>query len=140
MPKDVKKIYEEAQSVYEHSPRASSALLRLAIETLIPQLEFGVNKTQSLFKMIGELVDKEIPTHIQEGLDAIRYYGNNGIHTAEIDMKDDRNSVIFLFNLCNLIVKELITEKKEIKEFYNLIPEKLRSSIDKRDKKIQHDE
>lgn len=38
MPGEVKGIYEEAAMVFKHSPRASAALLRLAIETLIPML------------------------------------------------------------------------------------------------------
>lgn len=133
MPEDVKEIYKEAQLVYENSPRAASALLRLAIETLIPKLEYGINPNKTLFEMIGELVEKKIPEYIQKGLDSIRYYGNKGIHTAEIDMKDDRESVFFLFTLCNLIVEELITKEKEVADFYNLMPERFRLSVNKRD-------
>jgi Domain of unknown function (DUF4145) len=132
MPDEVKRIYEEAQQVYQHSPRASAALLRLAIETLIPELNYGIKK-DNLFNMIGKLVKEDIPNHVQKGLDSLRYYGNKGIHTAEIDMKDDEETVVFLFKLCNMIVEELITKKKEINDFYEVLPERFRSSVEKRD-------
>jgi len=132
MPDEVKSIYLEAQLVYQHSPRASSALLRLAIETLIPELDYAIKKDK-LFKMIGQLVKEDIPKHVQKGLDGLRYYGNKGIHTAEIDMQDDRETVIFLFKLCNMIVDELISKKKEINDFYEVLPDRFRSSIEERD-------
>lgn len=83
--------------------------------------------------MIGKLVGQDIPTHFQRGLDSLRYYGNNGIHTAEIDMQDDRETVVFLFKLCNMIVDELISKKKEVEDFYEILPERYRSSVEKRD-------
>lgn len=134
MPVEVKSIYEEAQLVYQYSPRASAALLRLAIETLIPELDFAIKKDK-LFNMIGMLVEEDIPIHVQKGLDSLRYYGNKGIHTAEIDMQDDRETVVFLFKLCNIIVEELISKKKEINDFYEVLPELFRSSVDNRDTK-----
>lgn len=132
MPDKVKNIYTEAQLVFQHSPRASAALLRLAIETLIPELDYGIKETQ-LNNMISKLVQEDIPVHVQKGLDGLRYYGNKGIHTAEIHMQDDRDTVIFLFNLCNWIVEELITKRKKISEFYELLPDTFRQSVEKRD-------
>lgn len=51
------------------------------------------------------------------------YYENKEIHVAEIDMHDDRETVAFLFRLCNILVEELISKKKGIKDFYNALPE-----------------
>ncbi|MCA0173080.1 DUF4145 domain-containing protein [Bacillus sp. RAR_GA_16] len=132
MPDLVISIYTEAQLVFQHSPRASAALLRLAIETLIPELDYGINK-DSLNNMIAKLVQEDIPVHVQKGLDGLRYYGNNGIHTAEIDMQDDRDTVIFLFKLCNMIVEELITKRSQINDFYDVLPDRFRQSVEKRD-------
>lgn len=134
MPKEMKDIYEEARQVYKFSPRASAALLRLAIETLIPLLDYGIKKeNNNLNKMIGELVNKGIPDHIQQGLDIIRYYGNDSIHTAEINLEERKGNVLFLFKFCNMIVDELITKDKEIKSLYELIPDGVINGIEKRD-------
>lgn len=132
MPESVRRIYDEAEAVFNHSPRASAALLRLAIETLIPLLELGVKK-DTLNNMIGYLVKEDIPLYIQQSLDSLRYYGNKGIHAAEIDMQDDQDTVIFLFTLCNTIVEELISKKKQVEKIYALLPDRFRESIEKRD-------
>lgn len=77
MPDDVKEIYEEAASVFSHSPRAAAALVRLGVEKLIPQLPgFKINPKHSINDMIGSLVIQGIPEHIQQGLDSIRLFGN----------------------------------------------------------------
>jgi len=102
MPEDVKAIYEEAANVFKYSPRASAALLRLAIETLLIQ-HLGVKK-DSINNMIGELVSKGTVTHIQNGLNALRFYGNKGIHFGEIDLNDDQEKVHYLFILINMLV------------------------------------
>lgn len=136
MPAEVKDVYEEARLVYKQSPRSSAALLRLAIETLIPKLNYPI-KSKSLYHMIGELVKQNIPKHIQKGLDVIRFHGNKGLHTAEINMQDDKDTVLFLFKLCNIIVEELITKEKEIEGFYDSIPKSFQNSVDKRDRKTK---
>lgn len=122
MPEEVKGIYIEAVQVYKHSPRASAALLRLAIETMIPQLEEYEIKKSKINNMIGELVKKDIPAHVQQGLDAIRIYGNEGIHPGEIVLNDNQEIVQFLFELINLMVDELITRKKKIQSIYSKLP------------------
>ena len=133
MPEDVKRIYNEAALVFKHSPRSAAALVRLAIETLIPQLpDYQITKKQ-LVGMIGELVAQGIPKHIQQALDGIRLYGNQGIHTAEIISEDDGEVSVFLFALINRIVRELITDKKEIDAFYNSFPASKLEVITQRD-------
>ncbi|MGG3573891.1 DUF4145 domain-containing protein [Bacillus gobiensis] len=139
MPGEVKGIYEEAALIYKHSPRASAALLRLAIEKMIPELEGYDIKKESLNNMIHQLVQKDIPDHIQQGLDAIRIYGNDGIHSGEIFMGDNQETVNYLFELVNYMTEELITKKKKIKSFYEKLPLSKIESILKRDKAKQTD-
>lgn len=137
MPKDVEGIYREAMGVFKHSPRAAAALLRLAIETMIPQLEEYQIKKAKINTMIGELVEKGIPQHIQQGLDAIRVFGNEGIHPGEIDLSDDQDTVMFLFELINIMAEELITRKKKISSFYSKLPIDKVKGILNRDKPKQ---
>lgn len=134
MMNDVKGIYQEAALIYQHSPRAAAALLRLAIETMIPQLEEYEIKKSSLNNMIGQLVKKDIPEHIQQGLDAIRIYGNEGIHAGEIVLNDDHEIVEYLFDLINYMTEELITKKKKLKSFYSKLPLTKLQGILNRDK------
>lgn len=134
MFEDVKEIYTEATGVFKHSPRAAAALLRLAIETMIPYLEDYDIKKGSLNNMIGELVKKGIPEHVQQGLDAIRVYGNEGIHPGEIALEDNDEIVMFLFELINIMVEELITKKRKIKSFYDKLPLGKLQGITNRDK------
>ncbi|MGP4060369.1 DUF4145 domain-containing protein [Halobacillus sp. H74] len=100
---------------------------------MIPQLEYDIKKG-ILNEMIGELVKKEIPEHVQQGLDSIRVYGNEGIHPGEIDLNDDQDTVIFLFELINIMVEELIARKKKIKSFYSKLPPGKLKGINKRDR------
>lgn len=131
MPEDVKQIYDEAAQVFQYSPRASAALLRLAIETLL--IQHLCVKKDSINKMIAELVAKGTLPHIQRALDALRFYGNKGIHFGEIDLNDDQEKVQFLFILINMLVKELITKQIEIDNLYEALPESFRQNVEKRD-------
>jgi len=134
MPDDVKEIYEEAANVFKHSPRAAAALVRVGVEKLIPQLPgFTINPKHSINDMIGSLVQQGIPEHIQQGLDSIRLYGNQGAHPGEIDLNDNSETVEYLFELLNIMVEELITRNQKISTFFSKLPEAKRQSIVRRD-------
>jgi hypothetical protein len=135
IPENVRMVYVEAAQVFKYSPRSSAALLRLAIEALLPQLPNYTINNKKLVGMIGELVAQGIPAHLQKALDSIRLYGNQGIHTAEIIDEDDTEIGIFLFELINVIVKELITDKKKIDAFYSSFPASKLAAIAQRDNK-----
>lgn len=131
MPEEVKKLYIEAANVYPISAKSASALLRLAIELLLKQL----GEKGSLNDKIKSLVSKGVSQKIKQGLDAVRWYGNNGIHPGEINLEERREDIIFLFYLLNIIVQELITDGKEAEKFYQRLPSKFLESVAKRDQK-----
>ena len=72
MPNSVKLLYDEAALIYNKSPRAACALLRLAVERLCNEL----GETGAIDKMIGSLVQKGLPTIVQKALDAVRVIVN----------------------------------------------------------------
>ncbi|WP_051591058.1 DUF4145 domain-containing protein [Bacillus sp. UNC438CL73TsuS30] len=124
MPDEVNQLYTEASLVVNHSPRSSAALLRLAIEKLIPLLEGYNIQKRNLNTMIDDLVKTGIPKHIQQGLDAIRVYGNERIYSsATIDLNDKLEDAIFLFELLDLTVYELITRRKKIASLLKKLPQ-----------------
>ncbi|MED4136001.1 DUF4145 domain-containing protein [Priestia megaterium] len=129
MPKDVKELYEEARRVSALSPRASTAMLRLALEKLLPQI--GAEKG-NIDNMIGQLVRKGLPKEVEKALDNLRVIGNEAVHPGTIDIKDNANFASALFRLLNFVVDRMITQLKEIDEIYELLPEGKRKGIEQR--------
>lgn len=132
MPKDVKAEYMEAASIVEASPRASSALLRLALQKLMPYLG---EKGKRIDEDIENLVKKGLPIEIQQSLDCVRVIGNESVHPGELDLKDDKETAYSLFSLLNFIIYDRITKPKEIGALYNKLPRKKLDGINNRDKK-----
>ncbi|MEH6990879.1 DUF4145 domain-containing protein [Cytobacillus firmus] len=136
MLKDAAEIYEEARLIFELSPRSSSALLRLSLEIILRNILNEYNKT--LNQMIGQLAIEDIDEHTKKGLDIIRYHGNQCIHTGEINLEENKDSVESLFTLVNYIVDDLIGKKQKIDEQYSKIPHAVRKAISKRDNIKNH--
>lgn len=129
LPNPVKEIYDEAASITNQSPRAASALLRLAIEKLLEHL----GEKGSINDGIKNLVKKGLDTRIQQALDIVRVTGNHAIHAGVIDFSDTTN-IQTLFELINVIADTLITQPKRIKKMYDNLPEKDQKAIEERDK------
>lgn len=52
-----------------------------------------------------------------------------------MDIKDDVETAIALFELVNIIVEKMITEPKVIEELHTKIPESKKKAIEERDSK-----
>lgn len=141
MPESIKQIYLEASSVLGDSPRASCALLRLALQELMVHLKdnyekYKILKGKNINDDIGELVKLGLSPEIQRALDIVRITGNNAVHsTKELDINDTREIAYRLFELLNFIVKEMITRPKEINSLFSQMPKGAKESIGKRDSK-----
>lgn len=133
LPEDIKKDYLEASDIVELSPRGSVALLRLALQKLCKHLgESG----KDINKDIGSLVQKGLNPSIQKALDSVRVTGNNAVHPGTIDLTDDRETAFKIFGFINIIANTMITQPKEIEEFYNMtVTGTVKEAIDKRDNK-----
>lgn len=130
MPEDVKEDFIEARNIVNLSPRGSSALLRLALQKLMPHIgESGLNLNQD----IKNLVDKGLSDKIQKALDSLRVIGNESVHPGELDLKDDIKTATALFKLLNLIVEVTIVRPKEIEELYETLPQSKKEGILNRD-------
>jgi hypothetical protein len=127
---DIRDDYTEASRVVKDSPRGAAALLRLCVQKLCGQL--GENESD-LNAAIGNLVKKNLPIKIQQALDIVRVIGNNAVHPGQIDLKDDTETAMKLFELVNIIADNRITEPKEIAELYESLPPTSRDQIEKRD-------
>lgn len=130
MPEEVKEVYNEARAILDFSPRASAALLRLALEKLLPLV--GA-EGKDINSMIGDLVSKGLPEEMQKATDGLRIVGNESIHPGTIKIEDNKEVSEILFEILNFIVGRLITEKKRIKKIYDLIPDNKINGIKQRD-------
>ena len=132
MPESVKALYLEASSIYNKSPRAACALLRLAVERLCNEL----GDTGAIDKMIGRRVQKGLPTIVQKALDAVRVIGNKAVHPGQIAFDvDDKATAETLMKLLNIITERMISEPKEIDGIFDALPQSAKNSIKKRDSK-----
>lgn len=131
MPDSVKTLFIEASSIYNKSPRAACALLRLAIERLCNEL----GESGDINTMIGNLVKNGLPEVVQKALDAVRVIGNKAVHPGQIAFDvDDKATAEMLMKLLNIITERMITEPKEIDNIFEALPETVKQSIEKRDK------
>ena len=130
MPADARADFEEARQVLSSSPRAAAALLRLALQRLMPALG---QTSGNLDRDIAALVRDGLPTRVQQALDSVRVIGNHAVHPGQIDLDDDADTAPRLFELVNFVVEKMITEAKQIDAMYKKIPESTRAAIKKRD-------
>ena len=132
MPESVKQLYNEAGLIYNKSPRAACALLRLAIDRLCNELG---ETDRDINKNIGELVKKGLPSSVQKALDIVRVIGNKAVHPGQIAFDvDDKGTATMLMRLLNIIVERMITEPNEIDSLYQGLPESVKKSIENRNK------
>lgn len=131
LDKDIQNDYLEAANIHSDSPRASAALLRLALQKLCKQLG---EKGDNINEEIGNLVkNKSLNPQIQKSLDILRITGNNAVHPGEINIEEKPELVLKLFELINFIAEKMITEPKEIEGFYEGLPENAKEQIKERD-------
>jgi hypothetical protein len=79
VPKKLAKDYNEACLVLGDSPKASAALSRRCLQTILR--EHAKVKPQDLSKEIDEVLgSKQLPTYVANDIDAIRQVGNFAAH------------------------------------------------------------
>lgn len=131
MPVDAKEVYTEARNIVNYSPRAAAALLRLAVQLLMPHLG---EKGKNLNTDIGNLVKEGLPEKIQKSLDGVRVIGNNAVHPGVIDINEDPQTALVLFDLINIIVESTITQDKKVDQVYSKLPPAAKNGIEKRNR------
>jgi hypothetical protein len=119
MPLDIKDAFLEARGVATSSPKAASALLRLCLQNLMAHLgESGKN----LELDISNLIKKGLPQKFRDALWAVRAIGFDAVKPGKINLKDDVDTAVALFNLINMIVEATISQQKKVNQLYTTLP------------------
>ena len=135
MPEAVARDYREAASIFSKSPRAAAALLRLALQKLCQDLgEDGKNINDDIRSLAAK---GALPSKVIQVADTVRITGNNAVHPGEMSEEDFDYVASKMFNLINFIVRQAITEPKELDELYFRTPEGPRRSAEDRDRKAK---
>lgn len=131
LPSDIAADFEEASGIVNESPRGAAALLRLCVQKLCRHLgQSGKNIDDD----IAALVRTGLNPLVQKSLDIVRVIGNEAVHPGTIDLNDNRDTALRLFEVVNAIADALITHPKSIESLYGKLPEAKRIAIEKRDK------
>ena len=130
LPDDITRDFEEARSIVDLAPRGAAALLRLCVQKLCKHLG---EKGKNIDADIAALVKKGLNPVVQQSLDIVRVVGNESVHPGTIDLNDDRETALRLFDLVNAITEQMISHPKKVQELYSKLPESKREAIEKRD-------
>ena len=132
MPDEVKKLYRESAQILSISPRAAAALLRLGLQILLGAVGGG---GKNINNDIGKIVALGVEPETQRALDILRVFGNNGAHPGAIKLDEDPDLVQKMYGLMNYVADRLISQKNQINELFEGLPEKIKDDIESRDSK-----
>ncbi len=134
LPEDIARDFEEARSIVNASPRGAAALLRLSVQKLCAHLgERGKNIDDDIASLVGKGLDPLV----QQSLDIVRVVGNDAVHPGTVDLRDDQDSALRLFDLLNAIAQQMISHPKTVRAMYEKLPEGKRKAIEDRNDKAR---
>lgn len=132
LPSHIAKLFEEAREIAGSSSKGAAALLRLSIQHLCKELD---ESGKDINKDIASLVSKGLNPLVQKALDVVRVIGNEAVHPGEINLDDNHDTALQLFDIINLIADQMITHPKQVKAMYADLPEGKLQGIKQRNKR-----
>ena len=129
MPPQIRKLYEEARGVLPASPRASAALLRVALEGLLEEVGYRQGRLADRLKKAHE--DGKLSASTYKLAETLRYAGNAAAHYEpwKIDPsqgEEDREMVRKLFEFVKEVTEELVAKPRRLEEMAREINGKFR--------------
>lgn len=112
MENEDKALFNEARDIFDRSPKASGALLRSVLESILRKHFSEKHSDHTLGKILKDQDVKDIlGEDILKLCEAIKLVGNESSHSALLIYKDeDKRDVKLLFELINLVVDEIISK------------------------------
>lgn len=130
MPPEISATFKEAVLIVNESPKSAAALLRLCIQHLCIYLGKPGKKIDD---DIASLVKDGLHPTIQKSMDIVRVVGNESVHPGTINVSDDKDLALKLFDLVNLVTEQMISIPKGVDALYSKLPESKRKAIEARD-------
>jgi hypothetical protein len=118
MPPQIRELYEEARGVLPASPRASVALLRVALEGLLEEAGYRQGRLADRLQKAYE--DGKLSARTYKAAETLRYAGNAA------QGEEDRKMAYRLFVFINDITEELIAKPRLDEEAMRKINERVR--------------
>jgi len=135
MPAKVKEVYEEARSVAATSPRAGTALLRLALDILVRELLEDASRITLNDAIARVIAERQLSQEAQRMMDVLRFHGNDALHpVVELDAEGEEEDLVpALAVFLNTLVEETIARAANAERMYQALPEGKRAEIERRD-------
>jgi len=129
MPPQIRELYEEARGVLPASPRASAALLRVALEGLLEEAGYKQGRLADRLQKAYE--DRKLSASTYDVAEALRYAGNAAAHYEPWKInpsegEEDREMVYDLFTFVNDVTEELFAKPRRDKESVRKLNERVR--------------
>ena len=109
MPATVRADFDEALAVFERSPRAAAALLRLALRRLCRELGLPGRRIDD---DLAALLRAGLPEPVVVSLREARAAGADAVPPGLLDERDGREVALALFTALNRIVDRLIVQPR----------------------------
>lgn len=117
---------KEAASIIDLSPRWSCALLRLALQKFLDEIIFKINwnKKKTVDESINFLLNEKILSQdIINIMHTLRIVWNEAVHPWQMDLKDDKETALKMFDFFNYLIKTIISDNKDKIKIFDMLPE-----------------
>jgi len=130
IPEKYKNDFLEAYSIIDYSPKASAALSRRVVQMIIRE-EFGIKKKSLAEEIQNFIQSKDIPTYLQDAIDAIRQIGNLAAHPIKNENTGQITEVEpgeaeWLIEVLESLFDFTFVQPKRLEERKNKLEEKLK--------------
>jgi len=107
------------------SPASAAALLRLALQLLLKEV-LQEESSGNIFEDIMKLKNRPIDSSLVKALDIIRISGNESVHPGTLNLDENKDDALYLFDLLNMICDQFFAQPRKMQEMYEKMPESKR--------------
>ncbi len=133
MPGSVRALYEEAREVGTVSKRSAAALLRLALQILIDEIEPG---SGSINDKIAALVRRGLDPQVQQRWTPCGSWATTQSTPGRLTLMMSL-WVPALFVLLNLIVEQVVSRPRQVADLFAALPATAQAQVARRDQPQQ---